>query len=258
MRSLAGTHASSEDTGVGVLDRSVAILDAVERGARTFTEIRDATGYTKSTTHRLVASLEAHAFLTFVGGQGYRFGPRLLRFGTTAMRDLPLRDLARTALVRLAEATGESAQLYVLGGDRRICVDSVESASELRTIVMPGVVLPLMKGSAGKILLAFSSQPELDWILANAARRTPPETVPDNLMQQIVTARRRGWSNSVGEREPGVASVSAPVLNDDGVLIAAVSLSGPDTRLGRIAAGRLAPAVVAAAHEIQGALGYRR
>jgi DNA-binding IclR family transcriptional regulator len=258
MRSVAGTRAPTKGTGVGVLDRSVAILDAVERGARTFTEIHDATGYTKSTTHRLVASLEAHGFLTFVGGLGYRLGPRLLRFGTAAMRDLPLRDLARPALVRLAEFTGESAQLYVMGGDRRICVDSVESSSELRTIVMPGVVLPLLRGSAGIVMLAFCPKAELEWILANAARRTPPETVPENLMQRIVTARRRGWTNSVGEREPGVASVSAPVLNDDGILIAAVSLSGPDTRLGRIAAARFAPAVLAAAHEIEAASGYGR
>jgi DNA-binding IclR family transcriptional regulator len=245
-------------SGVGVLDRSVAILDAVERGARTFTEIHDATGYTKSTTHRLVASLETHGFLTYVGGQGYRFGPRLLRFGTTAMRDLPLRDLARPALLRLAEVTGESAQLYVLGGDRRICVDSVESSSELRTIVMPGVVLPLLRGSAGTVMLAFCAKGELEWILANAERRTPPEPIPGNLVQRLITTRRRGWANSIGEREPGVASVSAPVLNEDRALVAAVSLSGPDTRLGRIAAGRFAPAVVAAAHEIESALGYGR
>ena len=256
MPSVTGTHPGR--TGVGVLDRSVAILDAVERGARSFTDIQEATGFPKPTAHRLLAALEAHGLLTFIGGRGYAFGPRLLRFSTTAMRDLPLRDLARPALVRLAEVTGESAQLYVLGGDRRICVDAVESTNELRTIVAPGAVLPLMAGSGGLILLAFCPQPELEWILHRAGERTPPDRIPDTLMQRIVTARRRGWANSIGEREDGVASVSAPVLDSDEALIGAVSVSGPDRRLGRTAAKRLAPAVMAAAREIERATGHRR
>jgi DNA-binding IclR family transcriptional regulator len=257
MPSVAGTDRAQRATGVGVLDRSVAILEAVERGAHSFTDIHEATGFTKSTTHRLLLSLEAHGFLTFIGTYGFAFGPRLLRFGTAAMRDLPLRDLARPALVRLAEVTGESAQLYVLAGDRRICVDSVESTNELRTIVAPGAVLPLMTGSGGTILLAFCPQPELEWILARAGRRTPPERIPDALMQRIVTARRRGWANSIGEREDGVASVSAPVVDGYGALIGAVSVSGPDKRLGRISAKGFAPAVMTAAREIERALGHR-
>jgi DNA-binding IclR family transcriptional regulator len=258
MPSVAGTSRAERETGVGVLDRSVAILEAVERGARSFTDIQAATGFVKPTTHRLLASLEAHGFLTFIAGHGYAFGPRLLRFGTTAMRDLPLRDLARPALVRLAEVTGESAQLYVLGGDRRICVDAVESTNELRTIVAPGAILPLMTGSGGTILMAFCPQPELEWILQRAGERIPPERIPDNLMQRIATARRRGWANSIGEREDGVASVSAPVRDLHGALIGAVSVSGPDRRLGRVAAKRLAPAVMAAATEIERAMGHRR
>jgi DNA-binding IclR family transcriptional regulator len=257
MLSVAGNEGAARSTGVGVLDRSVAILEAVERGARSFTDIREATGYPRSTTHRLIASLEEHGFLTSIGPHGYTFGPRLLRFGTTAMRDLPLRDLARPALVRLAEASGESAQLYVLAGDRRICVDAVDSTNELRTIVAPGAVLPLMTGSGGTILLAFCSEPDLEWILRHAGERTPPEPLPERLMHRIATARRRGWSHSIGEREEGVASVSAPVLNGDGGLVGAVSVSGPDRRLGRTAAALAAPTVVTAAREIERALGNR-
>jgi DNA-binding IclR family transcriptional regulator len=258
MSVAGGGSAARASTGVGVLDRSVAILDAVERGARSFTDIHEATGYPKSTTHRLLTSLEAHGFLTFIGAHGYALGPRLLRFASTAVRDLPLRDLARPTLIRLAETTGESAQVYVLAGDRRICVDAVESTSELRTIVAPGAVLPLMTGSAGTVLLAFCPEPELAWILGRAGERTPPEPIPDALMQRIATARRRGWANSIGEREDGVASVSAPILDGHRALIAAISVSGPDRRLGRVAAQRLAPAVVTAARDVERALGHDR
>src|SRR6266498_3107800 len=110
-------------TGVGVLDRCVAILDAVERGSRNVPAISKATGLHRATTHRLAKALEHHGFLTFVGGRGYRLGSKLLHLAAAATRELPLRDLAHPALERLAAATGESAQLYVQDGDRRACID---------------------------------------------------------------------------------------------------------------------------------------
>jgi DNA-binding IclR family transcriptional regulator len=235
-------------TGVGVLDRSVAILGAVEAGARIFTEIVAATGLTRPTAHRLIRSLEDHGFLLYVGGFGYALGPRLLALSTVAMRELPLRDLAHPAIERLARSTGESAQLYVRDGDRRVCIDAVESESELRTIVEVGAALPLTKGSAGKVFLAWATPEDRERLVAAAER-------PDRLRQSLHTTRRRGWADSVGEREPGVASVSAPVFGPMDVLLGAVSVSGPATRLGNLRAKRYAAAVTSAAREIERALG---
>jgi DNA-binding IclR family transcriptional regulator len=229
---------------VGVLDRCVSILAAVEAGARSFTGIATATGLTRSTAHRLIQALEGHGLLVNVDGLGYALGPRLLALATTAVRDLPLRELAHPALERLARSTGESAQLYVRDGDRRVCIDAVESERELRTIVEVGASLPLDKGSAGKVFLAWGT--ELDRIrLAEGVGR---------LDQQVATTRRRGWADSVAEREPGVASVSAPVFGPGDALLAAVSVSGPASRLGRLRATRYAPAVVEAAREIERAV----
>ncbi len=182
----------------------MAILDAVELGARSFTEIADATGFTRPTAHRLIKAMQDHGLLSAVGGRGYRLGPRLLALAATAMRDLPLRELARPALERLCATTGESAQLYVRDGDRRVCVDAVESPSELRTIVAVGARLPLTRGSAGKVFLAWHEGG-----------------------RGLAAVRRRGWAESVGERAPGVASVSAPVFDRQGGLVAVVSVSGP-------------------------------
>jgi DNA-binding IclR family transcriptional regulator len=209
----------------------MAILGVVEMGARSFTQIVEATGFTRPTTHRLIKAMEDHGLLSTVGGRGYRLGPRLLALAATAMRDLPLRDLARPALERLCAATGESAQLYIRDGNRRVCIDAVESPSELRTIVDVGASLPLTKGSAGKVFLAWGE---------DAAG--------------LAAVRRRGWAESVGERAPGVASVSAPVFDSHGDVAAAVSVSGPSDRLGG-GGERYGPAVVAAAREIQAALG---
>jgi DNA-binding IclR family transcriptional regulator len=227
-------------TQVGVLDRAVDVLDAVEAGARSFTTIAEATGLTKPTTHRMINALVAHGFLMHVGGVGYALGPRLLDLATTAMRELPLRQLARPALEQLARTTGESAQLYVRHGDRRICVDAVESSNELRTIVRVGASLPLGRGSAGKVFLAWGP---------------PSDEDVEDIRQSIATTRRRGWADSYGEREAGVASVSAPIFGPNDHVLAAISVSGPRSRLAPVQAKRYGPAVVEAAKQVEQLLG---
>ncbi|MEX1265176.1 MAG: IclR family transcriptional regulator [Actinomycetota bacterium] len=240
-------------TAVGTLDRIVDILNAVESGARSYTDITRATGFSRPTAHRLIRALELHGFLLQAGVAGYALGPRLLSLASSAMRELPLRDLAHPALERLAMTTGESAQLYVRDGDSRVCVDAVESGSELRTIVVVGAMLPLTKGSAGKVFLAWAGDDDRRRVLATM---TPEESV--RLARMLATAARRGWSDSIGEREASVASVSAPVFDGVETLVAAVSVSGPASRIGALRGRHYAPAVMAAAREIEAALGVAR
>jgi DNA-binding IclR family transcriptional regulator len=241
------------DTGVGVLDRSIAVLDAVEAGATSFTKIVDATGLPRTTAHRLMKALEAHGFVMF--DEGYRLGPRLLRLAASAAERLPLRDLAHPVLERLAAATGESTQLYVLEGTERVCVDAVESRSELRTIVPVGASLPLTAGSAGKVFLAWGPTSLRDRSMRRPTRFTDDTPDAEQLARDLAAARRRGWAWSGGERQAGVGSVSAPVFDAHGTLVAAVSVSGPASRLGRSSATRYATAVLAAAEEIGSTLG---
>ena len=245
------TLARLDRASPGVLDRVVTILDAVEKGAHTFTEVVDATGYSRSTAHRLLQALEAYDLLGDTGSRGYHLGSRLLRLANTAMRELPIRDLAHPALEDLSRVTGESAQLYVRSMNSRVCIDIAESSNELRTIVSVGAELPLTKGSAAKVFLAYA-------LPADRARLTDglDSHDRDRLLQQAATAKRRGWSDSSGERETGVASVSAPILDPYDALLAVVSVSGPATRLGRIAAKRYAAAVTHTAREIESALGF--
>ena len=243
------------ETDVGVLDRVVAILDAVEHGARTHAAVVRTTGLSRTTAHRLLKSLDAHGLLEFVGGRGYRLGPRLLKLAAMALQEPSLRDAAHPALERLAAATGESAQLYVTSIDGRICVDAVESSSELRTFVPIGDELPLWAGSAGKVFLASMPSDQAEAHIQRARMLTRATPTADRLRRQVATARRLGWSASAGERQEGVGSVSAPVYGSRGETIAVVSVSGPTSRIRRADAKRYAPAVVAAATEIQLALG---
>jgi DNA-binding IclR family transcriptional regulator len=151
---------------------------------------------------------------------------------------LDLTAAARPVLVALSNETGESTQLYVREGDSRVCVASVERAGGgLRDTVPAGAVLPLDRGSGGKVLLAWAEDRER---FIEAA--------------ELEEIRRRGWAESVAEREAGVASVSAPVFDPGERLRAAVCASGPISRLGERPGERLAGPVVAAAREIEEAL----
>ena len=143
-------------------------------------------------------------------------------------------ESARPALAALRDKTGESTQMYVREGDRRVCILSVERATGLKTTVALGSILPLERGSAGKVLLAWG---EDDSAKVEAG--------------ELDEIRSRGWVESVAEREAGVASVSAPVFGPGGVLRAAVCASGPISRLGESPGQRLSQLVVGAAREIE-------
>lgn len=213
-------------SGVGVLDKSVLVLDAVEEGAGTLAELTAATGLSRATAHRLAVALESHGLLGRDAAGRFLLGARLVGLGRSAAEGLPLVAAARSALAALRDATGESAQLYVRDGDRRVCLESLQSPHGLRTIVPVGAVLPLDRGSAGRVLL-----------------------------DEDAVVRSRGWAESVGEREAGVASVSAAVRDHDGRVVAAVSVSGPIQRTTRQPARRYREAVVAAARTVERAAG---
>ncbi len=217
---------SSVSTDVGVLDKAAAILAAVEQRPLALAGLVEATGFHRATAHRLATALEEHGLLRRDGVGRFVLGPWLVSLGGRAAAGLPLREVARPVLERLVADTGESAQLYVTQGDSRVCVESVESPNGLRTIVAVGQTLPLDLGSAGKILRGDAR------------------------------ALRQGWAESVGEREAGVASVSAPIMNLAGEIVAAVSVSGPIERTTRQPAKRYAAVVVAAAKEIESAAGW--
>lgn len=212
-------------SGVGVIDKSVSVLAALEAGPLALADLVAATGLARPTAHRLAVALEAHHLIRRGDDGRFALGLRLVALGRAASEGLALVEAARPALVALRDETGESAQLYVREGDSRVCVASLESPHGLRTIVPVGAALPLDRGSAGRVL-------------GDAAGAI-------------------GWVESVGEREAGVASVSAAVVDDDGQVRAAVSVSGPVQRTSRSPGKRYGDAVLRAARAVEHAAGWR-
>ncbi len=225
-----------KNSGVGVLDKAVKILATLESGPHSLSELVAATGIARPTAHRLAVALEFHRLVSRDLMGRFVLGARSSELAAAAGEDRLL-AVAAPALAALRDATSESAQLYRRQGDQRICVATAERMSGLRDSVPVGTVLSMLAGSGAQILLAWEEPDKLHRGLVNAKFNAA----------SLSAVRRRGWAQSIGEREAGVASVSAPVRGPNNKIIAAVGISGPIERLGR-QPGRLhAAAVVATA-----------
>lgn len=200
----------------------MAVLDAVAAGSTSLSELVEATGLNRATVHRLAVALVGHGMLRRDAESRFLLGYRLWSLGQLVGGAADLAASAQPILNELRDLTGESAQLFVSDGAERLCIAVAESGHGLRTIVAIGSRLPLDLGSGG------------------AALRGEPSS--------------EGWVASVGEREAGVASVSAKVHGPSGEILAAISVSGPIDRLSTDPGGRHGPDVVQAANQLASVL----
>lgn len=203
-------------SGVGVIDKAMAIVRAVEAEPCALADLVTATGIQRATCHRLATALEKHGVLRRDDRGRFELGPSLIGLGRIAEQRLPLAAHAGPVLETLRDRTGESTQLFVRERSIRRCVATAESEHGLRTIVPIGAALSMDAGSAAAVL-----RDQLPLV------------------------------GSVEEREPGVASVSAAVHDAGGRVIAAISVSGPIDRMTRDPRGRFGPSVAQAARALE-------
>ena len=192
-----------------------------------------ATGLARPTAHRLAIALERHRFVLRDQHGRFVLGSRFAELAAAAGEDRLL-TAAGPILQTLLDRTGESAQIY-----RR-----QERASGLRDSIPVGAMLSMEAGSAAQILLAWEDSERLHQGLRHAKFTAA----------KLAAVRKRGWSESVNEREEGVCSISAPIRNASGQVIAAISISGPSGRMGNSPGRRYAPLVMAAGKYLTDAL----
>ncbi|QYN34515.1 IclR family transcriptional regulator [Pseudonocardia sp. DSM 110487] len=228
-----------QHSGIGVLDKAVGVLRATAAEPCGLAELCERTGLPRATAHRLAVGLEVHGLLHRGTDGRWRPGPALAELAAGGVD--PLLEAAGAVLPRLRDITGESVQLYRRDGIHRICIASAEPTSGLRDTVPVGTKLPMTAGSGAKVLAAWAEPAIQRAVLAEAK-------FSDRV---LVDVRRRGWAQSVAERESGVASVSAPVRDGTGQVVAAVSVSGPVDRIGRRPGVRWAADLLAAAEALQ-------
>ncbi|TXJ07642.1 MAG: IclR family transcriptional regulator [Aeromicrobium sp.] len=232
-----------KSSGVGVLDKAALVLSALEPGPATLAGLVTATGLARPTAHRLAVALEHHGLVGRDLQGRFVLGPRLGELAAAAGEDRLLATAA-PVLARLRDITGESAQLFRRQGEYRVCVAAAERPTGLRDSVPVGAQLTMGAGSAAQVLLAWEEPEVMNALLLKA----------DFTSVSLAAVRKRGWAQSVGEREAGVGSVSAPVRGPSGKVVASVSVSGPLERLTRQPGRMHAPAVVAAAERLSQSL----
>lgn len=224
-----------QEEGVAAVDRALAILAALVQanGPASLAELSRATGLYKSTILRLAASLERAGYLGRLADGRFRLGPMCLNLGAAYRRAFDLGASVMPELTRLRDETGESASFYVREGDKRVCLFRVESFHIVRNMISVGDMVPLDRGAAGRVLLAFDGEESAE---AQAIREA-------------------GFAASFGERDAETAAVAAPVIGPGGRLVGALSVSGPRHRFGEREVERFVAACTRAAIDLTRALG---
>jgi DNA-binding IclR family transcriptional regulator len=227
-----------QHSGIGVLDKAVGLLHTIAESPGGLAELCERTELPRATAYRLATALEIHRLLARDDEGRWHLGPAVAELAAHVSD--PLLAASAVVLPVLRETTGESVQLYRREGTSRVCVAALEPDAGLRDTVPVGARLPMTAGSGAKVLLAYSDAATQNAVL-------PSAKFTERVLADV---RRRGWAQSVAEREPGVASVSAPVRDGRGVVIAAISLSGPIGRIGRRPGARWAADLLSASEAL--------
>jgi IclR family transcriptional regulator, acetate operon repressor len=244
-------------TGTQSIDRAVRLLTEVVDAAEpvTFSELAAATGLAKSTTSRLLFALERHGLVRREANNGYRPGPLFVRYAWRAGREADLVEIAKPYLNRLGERTGETINLGVTSRGLVEQIAQVDSRFVLGGSNWVGRAVPLHCTAQGKVLLAHGAA-ELP---AGRLLRLTEHTITNRaaLLAQLDEVRGRSFAVTAEELEPGLVAVASPVYREGGVVVAALSVSGPVNRLISARLGEAAAACVAEGTALSYELGYR-
>jgi DNA-binding IclR family transcriptional regulator len=221
--------------------------------------ICDLTGIHKSTAHRFLKHLERERYLIRTGAGAYLIGPRLSQLSSRGNQEVTLQAVARPILWDLWKSTQETVNLAVLDQGTVLYVDVIESPHEFRLSSRLGTRRSLHVTALGKALAAFlPGEPRENILSTIAFEPATPRTILNLLQfrQELEKIRRQGYAVDDEEAVQGARCVSAPILNSDREPIAAVSVSGPVTRVSPKQVAGLAVAVTSAARAISAAMGF--
>jgi len=237
------------EVGVRSVQRALAVLAQFDdhRARWSVSDLARAVGLPKTTTLRLVKTLEQSGLIwSDVDGQ-VSIGPGLLRWSRLAADVWQLPQPARQVMRELAAQFGETVNLYVRQSLSRVCVAREEGTQAVRHVVQVGDSFPLWAGASAYVLLIDADRE----LVAAVARSSPKgQRFASTLMQRAQRAAGRGWAQSHGERESGASGVAAPVFDRPARVLAALAVGGPTSRFTRERVDALAPAVRDAAAQM--------
>jgi len=249
---------------VQAVDRALSILETLADNAHpmTLSDLSVKVGLNISTVHRLLATLAEHDFVQQEPEtNNYKLGLKVFKIGNAALYDLDLRALARPYLRELVRLCNETVNLVVLDGREVVYIDQVESTNIVKMIAQIGGRGPVHTTAAGKVLLAGLPPRELERLLRDLPLPRLTEktiTTKQELLAELDSIRQAGYSLDLGGTEDHVNCAAAPVFNHEGRVIAAVSISGPSTRVTpEMVKEEMVPLVTKAAQAVSFEIGFR-
>jgi len=255
------TKSSPGSAPVGVISKVLLILEALQGSSAGLglKAICDQTSIHKSTAHRFLKHLEREHYLIRTEAGAYLIGPRLSQMSARGNHGATLQAVARPILWELWKSTQETVNLAVLDQGTVLYVDVIESPHEFRLSSRVGARRSLHVTALGKALAAFlPAEPRENILSTITFQAATPRTIMNLLQfrQELEKIRRQGYAVDDEEAVQGARCVSAPILNSDREPVAAVSVSGPVTRVSPSQVAVLAGAVSTAARAISAAMGF--
>jgi DNA-binding IclR family transcriptional regulator len=229
-------------------DISIYNVPAVDRAARilfmlgqtgtqqmTLAEITQATGWHKSSVHKILVTLCHHGFLErYEDSKRYSLGIALVRCGQSVLNNLQIRNSVKPALKELSEYSGETANVAVLRGTKMVIVDAIEATVDLRVSPPIGTVDPATTKSNGKAVLAYLPENQVNKILQleGLPAHTPQSITSVKLfLNELAAIREKGYAIDSEEFQAGISAVSAPLFDSQASPVGTLSIVGPALRL---------------------------
>ncbi len=247
----------------GAVERALKILEVIgaTEGGLGVSDLARTLSADKGNVHRMLSSLSAAGYIQQdPETRRYLLAPKIIRLGNMAANQIDWRDLAVAGLKRLTTETGESSHLAILSEGDVVYVASQMGESLLAVNIRVGIRTPPHCTAVGKVLLAALSPEELELLTKRMKfeRFTARTIVSPELFQlHLQEVRAQGYALDDEELTPGVRCVSAPIYNQAGYVLAAMSISGPSVRMTLEAVTQLIPRVLAVSREVSEKLGYR-
>jgi DNA-binding IclR family transcriptional regulator len=250
----------SKSAPVGVVMKVLRILEtlhSVPSGLQ-LKDIAKQTGINKSTAYRFLAHLENEGYLFRDDEGAYVIGPKLSRLGAINHEET-LRKISRPLLQKLWSLTTETVNLGTLDGPHVLYIDVIESTHTFRLVTQAGARRPIYCTSLGKAMAAYLPAEELEELLTGMAyERFTPRTLvqPARIKRELAKIREQGYAIDDEEAVLGARCVAAPIFDASGKVAAAISVSGPITRMSSDKLQALSAAVKKAGSVISTRLGY--
>ncbi len=243
--------------GTQTLARGLEVIDAVAEGAANLAELAAAIGLTRSTTHRLAATLVERRYLSFSRNEGYALGPKLLELGYITGKRMDLPRVAREHLEALAVSTGDTVHLGILEGSRALYLDKIQGSRRVEISSRIGERQPLRSTGLGKALILDADEKQWREYYDHEARLGNGYDVPlDAWLHRMREYARLGYAFDLEENEDRIRCVASPIRGVDGAIVGAISVSSAAQYMDDLRMRGLTFEVKRAADAISAALGF--